>query len=93
MSNGAVFHPGHDELHGQTVVIYTSGPRTFVGRWDQDLGEMVRMVGAAIHEADASEQERDAWVAHNKTYGIAVQHEFVMVPKGEISRVVKLREA
>ena len=86
-------HPNHDELHGQTVVLYTSGQRTFIGRWDQEMGEMIRMVGVSLHDTGEHEQSRDEWVQHTKTYGIAVQHEFVTVPKAEVERVVKLREA
>jgi len=92
MTEGAVFHPGHDELHGQTVVVYTSGPRTFIGRWDQDMGQMIRVVGATFHEEGGSDQTRDEWVQHVKKYGVPMDHEFVMVPKAEVSEVIKLRE-
>jgi putative YphP/YqiW family bacilliredoxin len=31
-----LFHPGHHELHGITVVIETHGSRTYVGRFDSE---------------------------------------------------------
>lgn len=93
MSNDGVFHPGHDELHGQTVVLFTSGPRTFIGRWDVADDHMIKMVGVAMHEEGASELSRDEWVAQTKKYGIPVEHQMLTVPKGEVTNVVKLREA
>lgn len=93
MSDPGIFHPGHDELHGQTVVLYTTGPRTFIGRWDEDTGEMIRMVGVCMHEAGAAELDRDAWVEQTKKFGVPVEHQMITVPKGDVDRVVKLREA
>ena len=93
MREPGVFHPGHDELHGQTVVLYTSGPRTFIGRWDEDTGDMIRMVGVCMHEDGAAELGRNEWVAHTKKYGIPIEHQVITVPKGEVESVVKLRDA
>ena len=30
------FHPGHDALHGFTVVLFSDGPSTWVGRWQEE---------------------------------------------------------
>lgn len=88
--SGFVFHPGHDEWHGQTVVLYTKGTRTIVGRWDAvNSGELL-MRDAAVHEDPAT---RDEWVASSKAYGIAVQHRTLSLPMAEVERVVRLREA
>jgi len=93
MTDGAVFHPGHDELHGQTVVLYTNGPRTFIGRWDMATDEMVKMVGASMHDAGDSELSRDEWVAQTKTFGVAVEHQVLTIPRGEVTEIKKLRDA
>jgi hypothetical protein len=50
MSTGHVFHPGHDEWHGQTVVVFTSGSRTVVGRWDSLMGDKVLLRDVALHD-------------------------------------------
>jgi len=88
--SGFVFHPGHDEWHGQTVVLYTKGARTIVGRWDAVNDGQLVMRDAAVHEDPAT---RDEWVANSKTYGIAVQHRTLALPMAEVERVVRLREA
>ena len=47
---GHVFHPGHSELHGITVVVETHGPRTYVGRYDSEDERGVHMLDVGIHE-------------------------------------------
>jgi hypothetical protein len=87
---GFVFHPGHDEWHGQTVVVYTHGPRTVVGRWDAVQEGQLLMRDAAVHEDPAT---RDAWLAELRQYGIPVQHRVLTLPHDDVARVVRLREA
>ena len=89
----AVFHPDHDELHGQTVVLFTSGPLTFVGRWDHAEGEFIRINDAAMHDADATDKDRDTWLRETKTYGVRVEHPVLTVPQKDVERVVTLRDA
>ncbi|MHC5211116.1 MAG: hypothetical protein ACYTG2_10395 [Planctomycetota bacterium] len=92
--SGHVFHPGHDEWHGQTVVVYTTGPRTLIGRWDAVEGGTLRMLDVAMHEEDAAGAEpRDAWVAKLKQYGIPVEHKALALPRDAVTKVVRLRDA
>ncbi len=88
--SAALFHPGHDEWHGQTVVVYTRGSRTVVGRWDAVEGGQLLMRDAAVHE---DESTRDEWVARLREYGIPVQHRTYTLPHADVARVVRLREA
>lgn len=90
MSTGHVFHPGHDELHGITVVLFTEGPRTYVGRWDAVEGGMIALNQAAMHEADRSPKPRDEWLVDTRKYGVAVAFPRLTVPQKEVSRVVRL---
>jgi len=89
---GHVFHPGHDEWHGQTVVVYAAA-RTIVGRWDAIQGGRLLMHDVAVHEADAAAEPRDAWLAKLKQYGIPVQQRDFALPQAEVERVVRLRDA
>ena len=91
--SGHVFHPGHDEWHGQTVVVFTTGPRTFVGRWDAVVAGRVQMLDVAVHDEAASDESRAAWVAMLNKYGIPKDHASVAVPQDEVARVVRLRDA
>jgi hypothetical protein len=93
MSNAGVFHPGHDEWHGQTVVVDTNAARTFIGRWDADTGAAIRMFDVAVHDSAAAEESRDEWVARIKKFGIPVDEPTTLVPKGEVTTVIRLRDA
>jgi len=88
--SGFVFHPGHDDWHGQTVVVFTRGARTIVGRWDAVNGGELLMRDAAVHEEPAT---REAWLAELRQYGVPVQHRVLTLPHAEVERVVRLREA
>jgi len=87
---GFVFHPGHDEWHGQTVIVYTKGARVVAGRWDAVQGGELLMRDAAVHEDPVT---RERWVADAKKYGIAVQHRTFTLPHTDVERVVRLRDA
>ena len=47
---GHVFHPGHDELHGVTVVVSGASGRTYVGRWHEKGARGITMRDVAIHD-------------------------------------------
>lgn len=91
--SGHVFHPGHDEYHGLTVVIYTSGAHTVIGRWDARVGDQVRMLNCARHELGSAEEARDEWVKRIQKFGIPVDHAQLLVPSQGIERVVPLADA
>jgi hypothetical protein len=93
MAPGHVFHPGHDEWHGQTVVVHTSGPRTVIGRWDAVTDDQVLMRDAAVHEEGAGTETRQEWIARVKQYGVPVEHATFTFPHAEVSEVVRLRDA
>lgn len=93
MAHDGVFHPNHDELHGQTVVVRTSGPRTLIGRWHEVREGQVLMMDVAVHDADASELGADAWVAKLKTFGIPVDERSASVAQDIVTDVVRLRDA
>ncbi len=88
--SGHVFHPGHEALHGITVVLYTSGPRTFVGRYDNADGGFVLLHQADFHEATATGPERDAWLAQVRRYGVAPKYPSLTVPLKDITKTMPL---
>ena len=91
--SGATFHPNHDELHGITVVIHTSTPRTFIGRWDQEEAGMIRILQATMHEGESSSQPKDDWVAHTKKYGVPSDFPQLTIPREDVTEVTPLRDA
>lgn len=84
--SGHVFHPGHDALHGITVVLFTSGPRTFVGRFDREESGFVVLHQADFHEGDG----RDAWLAQVRRYGVPPKYPTLTVPAREITKTIPL---
>ena len=90
---GHVFHPGHDEWHGQTVVVFTGGSLTVVGRWDAVQEGTLLMRDAAVHDAEASEESREDWIARLAKYGIPNEHGTYTLPHTEVDRVTRLRDA
>ncbi|HEU5050139.1 MAG TPA: hypothetical protein VFU00_07460 [Gemmatimonadales bacterium] len=87
--SGHVFHPGHEELHGVTVVIRGVSGRTYVGRYHErgDRGVVLHDVG--VHEP-GSGISRDDWLARIRKFGIKVDHRTLIVPQDEAGEVERL---
>jgi hypothetical protein len=89
--SGHVFHPGHAELHGITVVVETNGSRTYVGRYDSQDEQGVHMLDVGIHEETAGES-KDEYIKRSAKFGIRRDHKHLIVPAGEVARVTRLGE-
>ena len=81
-----------EELHGMTVVLETSGPKVFVGRFDQQLGEHY-----LLHDADVFEDGRDgltrqAYLAKSAAFGIWPKEKDLYVLASEVSSLKRLSE-
>jgi hypothetical protein len=90
--SGHVFHPGHAELHGITVVVETNGSRTYVGRYDSQDEHGVHMLDVGIHDETAAELSKDEYIKHSAKFGIRTEHKHLMVPAHEVARVTRLGE-
>ena len=86
-----VFHPGHHELHGITVVLETHGSETFVGRFDSEDEQGVRMVDVGIHES-GSGPTKEEYIRHSAKFGIRADRKQVIVPKAAVARITRLGE-
>jgi hypothetical protein len=89
--SGHVFHPGHSELHGITVVVETNGSRTYVGRYDSEDEHGVHMLDVGIHEAFGG-SSRDEYIRKSAKFGVRPEHKHVLVPAGEVVRITRLGE-
>jgi len=83
---GHVFHPGHDELHGITVVIAGTSGRTYLGRWHERAARGVTMKDVAIREPE-SDVSVAAWLDNQRKFGLDVQEKFLIVPNDEVGSV------
>ena len=88
---GHVFHPGHAELHGITVVVETNGSRTYVGRFDTEDDEGVHMLDVGIQEAPA-DISKDEYLKKTAKFGIKSQHRHLLIPRRDIASITRLAE-
>ena len=81
-----------DELHGMTVVLETSGPKVYVGRFDQALG-----TDYLIHDADLFEEGKDGpskteYLAKASAWGVWAKHKDCLVPAAEVRSIRRLTD-
>lgn len=81
--SGHVFHPGHEELHGITVVLGDQAGRTYVGRYHERGPRGVVLHDVAIHDPSTAQLDRVAWLARQQRFGVQVSQRLVVVPIDE----------
>lgn len=90
--SGHVFHPGHAELHGITVVVETHGSLTYVGRYDSQDEQGVHMLDVGVHDETAAELSKNEYLKKSAKFGIQSEHKHLIVPSREVARVTRLGE-
>jgi hypothetical protein len=90
--SGHVFHPGHAELHGITVVVETNGPVTYVGRYDSEDEQGVHMLDVGVHDGSAGGSSKDEYVRKSAKFGIKTSHKHLVVPADQVARITRLAE-
>jgi hypothetical protein len=90
---GHVFHPGHQDLHGVTVVLETLGTRTYVGRFDSQDERGVHLHDVGVHDSATAELSQEDFLRRCDRFGIRPEHRDVLVASGEVKRIRRLVEA
>jgi hypothetical protein len=90
--SGHVFHPGHEALHGVTVVLGGTSGRTYVGRYHEHGPKGVVLHDVGVHDPAASALGREEWLARQLKFGIAVDHRVLVVPDAEAGELRRLVE-
>jgi hypothetical protein len=88
---GHVFHPGHEELHGITVVVSSASGRLYVGRYHETNDRGVVLHDVAVREPD-DRMGADDWISRQLKFGVHVAERFLVVPVADSPAVVKLVE-
>jgi hypothetical protein len=88
---GHVFHPGHAELHGITVVVETQGSRTYIGRYDSEDERGVHLLDVGIHEAEGGITKQE-YIKRSARFGIRSEQRHVIVPSSQVLRITRLSE-
>jgi hypothetical protein len=89
--SGHVFHPGHAELHGITVVVETHGSRTYVGRYDSEDERGVHMLDVGVHDG-ATDVTKDEYIRKTAKFGIRSDHSHLIIPADQVARITRLAE-
>lgn len=86
---GLVIHPGHQELHGITVIVETTGPTTHVARFDREDEHGVHFKDVASFAA-SSEEDRAAWLERTRKFGVRVERKHLVLPAADIRQICRL---
>jgi hypothetical protein len=88
--SGHVFHPGHDELHGITVVLEGASGKTYVGRWHEQVEKGVVLHDVATHDPVGG-LSREDFLSRTIKFGVKPEQKTVVVTEVLVS-VRKLAE-
>jgi hypothetical protein len=90
---GHVFHPGHQELHGVTVVLETHGAKTYVGRFDSQDDRGVHLHDVGAHDATTAAMSQQEFLRRCDRFGVPPEHRDLLVPTADVARIRRLIEA
>jgi hypothetical protein len=88
--SGHVFHPGHQELHGVTVVLETRGSRLYVGRFDSQDERGVHLHDVGVYDAAVGGGSKQEFLQRCDKFGIRPEHRDLLVPAGEVVSIRRL---
>jgi hypothetical protein len=91
--SGHVFHPGHQALHGITVVLETHGSTTYVGRFDSQDERGVQMHDVGVHDASTAGSTKAEFLRRCDKFGIRTEHKDLVVPLADVARIERLVDA
>ncbi len=89
--SGHVFHPGHEDLHGVTVVLEGRSGRTYIGRYHERVDRGVLLHDAGVHDP-ASGVSREEYVKRTLKFGVKAEHKTLVVSNDEVGEIRKLGE-
>ncbi len=86
---GHVFHPGHPELHGVTVIVETTGTHTYVGRFDREDDAGVHLLDVGIHDSSVGGR-REEYLERTARFGVRADRKHLIVPRADIAGIRRL---
>lgn len=90
--SGHVFHPGHEELHGVTVVV-DAGATLWVGRYHAATPTGILLHDAGAYQDGKSEGTREEFLRRTLKFGVRVEQKDVLVAQGEVRELRRLMDA
>jgi hypothetical protein len=89
---GHVFHPGHEELHGVTVVVSDRSGKTYLGRYHEKTPRGILLHDVAVHDPDVTADGVEDWLARQRKFGVQVTQRSVVVPAETAGEVVRFNK-
>ena len=90
-SSGHVFHPGHEDLHGVTVVVEGKSGRTYVGRYHERTDKGIQLHDVGTHDP-AGGSSRDEYLARTLKFGVKAEQKHLVIADDEVGGVRRLSE-
>ena len=90
--SGHVFHPGHEELHGVTVVVSGAGGRRYLGRYHETNARGVVLHDVAIFDPTSDTFSPEEWLGRQWKFGVRVTERHLVLPIGEVGSIVRFTE-
>jgi len=88
--SGHVFHPGHSELHGVTVVLEAADGVMYVGRYHEETPAGLLLHDVAEHREAAGAATAEEFVQKTLKFGVRATHRHIVVPGASVRRVSRL---
>ena len=85
--SGHVFHPGHEELHGITVLVGDRSGKTYLGRYHERTARGIVLHDVAVHDPVASGHSLEDWLTRQRKFGVHVVHRTIVVPADDAGEV------
>ena len=89
--SGHVFHPGHHDLHGITVVLETDA-ELWVGRFDSVTPKGVLLHDAGCYEDGVTQGTREEYLRKTLKFGVRATVKNKVIPEGEVRGMRQLAE-
>ena len=90
---GHIFHPGHSELHGITVVVETRDDHAYVGRYDSEDAAGLHMLDVGIYgPALAAQLSKEEYLRKCSKFGVPRDQKHLVVPATSVVRIIRLSE-
>lgn len=86
-----VFHPGHEELHGVTVVVEGRSGRMYVGRYHERTERGIQMHDVGTHDP-AGGVTREEYLAKTLKFGVRTEQKHLVIPNDEVAGLRPLAE-
>ena len=72
------------------MVLETTGPLTYVGRYDSEDERGVHLLNVGVHDAGAGGASKEEYVRKSAKFGIRTDHKHLTVPAAEVAKISRL---